>query len=160
MNWTLFRYEETGPKLYSACSKCISSRKLASTSYSTCCNYRDVYCIYNPRNQSHGCHLSYMASAFCSLCDYGIGPHIFKPFSKHWTCYHRHYKHPLSLPVLNVFFRHTRSGSYYIHIFFKYYSCKLVYLRVHKHKIYTKFLFGKLLTPSYILTKHRRIHTS
>ena len=160
MNWALFRYEETGSKLYSACSKCISRRKLSSARYSTCCNYRYANCIHHPWHQSHGCHLSYMASAFSSLSNYGISPHIFKPFSEHRACYHRHYKHPLSLPVLDVFFRHTRTCCYYIHIFFKDYSCKLIYLRVHKHKIYAEFLLGKLLTPSYILTKHLRIHTS
>ena len=160
MNWALFRYEETGSKLYSTCSKRISSRKLSSSRYSTCCNYRNVYCIYYSRYQSHGCHLSYMASAFSSLCDYGIGPHIFKPFSKHRACYYRHNKHTVSLPVLDVFLRHTRTCGNYLYFFFKYNSRKLVYLRMHKHKIHAEFLLGKLLTPSYILTKHLRIHTS
>ena len=143
---------KSGSHLYGFCTQHKGCRDPTTVCNSTCCNYRDLYCIHDLRYQRHSGCLTDMSAGLGSLCYHCICATALHSSCKSYRCNNRDHLYSGSFPCFHVFFRASGTGCYYLDPFFYYDLRNLIGTWTHQHDVYTKSLICQFFRLTDLLT--------
>ena len=154
MTDALGSHTESGTNLYGFCTKHHRCCKSSSVCNTTSCDYRNLHCINDLRNQCHGCRGSDMTTGLCSLSNNRIRTGFLHHFCKSHTCNNRNNFDSGSFPHFHVFTRITGTGCNNLDTFLHNNMCYLFRIRAKQHNIYTKRLICQFLCFANLCPNH------
>ena len=153
MNSAFLGSQESGSHLNRRCSKHKRRSHSSSVCDSSRCNYGNINRINNLRNQCHGGSLTHVASRFTPFRNHCTCSHFLNHSGKGNTCNNADNLYSGSLQLFHILSGITGSGGYNLNMFTANNINSFIYIRTHKHQIYSEDFIRKISCLNYLLAK-------